>query len=169
MVTVLCAFKNPTLGVLFSLFSLLRQEDTGKHKWKGTLMVPPFSLCLGLWQRPIDGYWHWCASFLWVVDWHPRGWGRLRQRSTLPGSPYFQADLCQLLAGTHPRFCSSSRQASNDEHTGMQSHVRKSSNLKDLECHQIPTTATLPSVDPASPKHCHILRQPIPYLDSSNF
>lgn len=81
----------------------------------------------------------------------------------------FPSHLCQLFAGTHSRFCRISRQASSKEYSGIQIRVREPSNLKDLKCHYMPTTATWPSGCPASPEQCHIPRQPIPYLASSDF
>ena len=105
------------------------------------------------WRRPIDDSWHWSTSFLWVVDWHSQGWCRLRQRSTLPGSP-FPETTCANCYGRLPRFCRRSRQASSNEYAGMQSYVRKPSNLKDLKCQQISPTVALPSGCPATPEHC---------------
>lgn len=141
------------------------RETQMKRKANGNPFLPLSRTLMGA---------HWW--FLALMCFIPLGCGltplglRKPETETYPSwLSIFSSHLCQLLTGTHPRFCRSSRQASNDEHTGMQSHVRKSSNLKDLQGHQIPTPATLPSGDPASPKHCHILRQPIPYLDSSVF
>lgn len=65
-----------------------------------------------------------------------------------------------------PWVCRISRQASRDEYTEMPSPVGKSSKLKDLKCHQISTTAALPSGHPAFPDYCHIPRQTILYLGS---
>ena len=148
--------KTPPRGIVSSFLILVTWRQEKGHCKRHPFLPPSRTLTEAPWR---------CLALMYFP---PSGCGL-----TLPGLmkaegeirpswlPIFPSHLCQLLAGTHPRFCRISRQASSDEYAGMQSRVRKSSNLKDLKCHQIPTTPTLPSGCPASPERRYIPRQPV--------